>query len=76
MPPKCAIFAEKAVPLRRKGANDRTRHFDKQVNSQKEMKAFKDYTFEDFRYRVQSSEREFDFSRREFVSFYAVKPEH
>ena len=37
------------------------------------MKAFKDYTFEDFKYSVQSSEREFDFSRREFVSFYAVK---
>ena len=39
------------------------------------MKDCKDYTFEDFKYSVQSSEREFDFSRREFVSFYAVKPE-
>lgn len=38
------------------------------------MKDFRDYTFEDFKYSVQSSEREFDFSRREFISYYSVQP--
>lgn len=37
------------------------------------MKDFKDFTIEDFKYHVHSSEKEIDLTRKEFVSFYSTK---